>query len=377
MVRKWLVWGVAAVASVAALLVFTSAAPCYACTAQNPPPDCSANVSEMTVERGALDPPWWSWITPRDEESINVFIGMNYNNGVQPLEATYLIQIDDPSFDQALAPESKQITFKLDPSNPNDTQQIRIPLTQVPANDLLITATLALGGQPCQLPQELAGAIKVNDDGPQVWPITPRVCPLAGEERELAFGVLNTSDQRRTYEVVATAENVNGQGGETFNLAAQGATATLPLLTIDPGDTVTVTLNCETFGFCLTGGENRIRLAIRPLAGSDEKFKLAEAASSVTVRAASAECNELEDWWLVMSPLLLGSLIGVPLLLSLLGFGGYKLYHRGPFSTLVSQPEIKEAPKQPKPKPTGEGGGHVGLGPSQKSDGGQGSSRKE
>ncbi|HEY1016926.1 MAG TPA: hypothetical protein VGE07_29705 [Herpetosiphonaceae bacterium] len=377
MVRKWISWAGLAAGILAALVFFAAESTCYACTAQNPPPDCSANLSEMTVEKGALDPPWWAWLTPRDEESITLFIGMNYNNGVQPLEATYDVAIDDPAFDQALPPESRRLTFKLDPDSPNDTQLIRIPLRQIPSGDLRLTATLAGGGQPCQLPQTLEGTVRVNDDGPVVWPITPRACPLAGEERELTFGVLNPSDQQRTYVLSATAENANGQGGETFNLAAQGATATLPPVTIEPGETATVTLDCETFGFCLTGGENTIRLDVRPVAGSDESFAVASAASSVTVRAPAADCNELEDWWLVMSPLLLGSLVGGGLLgLGGLGLGGYKLYN-GRYTTVSGTPLPGQAQRNARPKPSGDGKGSVSTGDSEGKLGGGGHSRKE
>lgn len=349
--RKLLFWAAMLTGAACAGIFSLQPQVCHACTTALPPPSCSINLSGMTVRQGDDNTAWWEIFAPRDEQTLFVHMGLNYNNGANPVAAAYRIEVSDPAVGQALPPESQAVAFQLAGSGTeeaNDTRTIQLPYAQAGPGDITVTARLSDTNDACvDLPPSITTRVRVNQDGPTMWPITPRTCPKAGEKPTLRFGVRNPGSQARTYAVVARA--LNPYGGEVFKLGENGAAeATLPPVTLGPGETAEIEITCETFGFCLTGGENQIEVELTPLAGSDEAFGKAFALSNVTIKDPAADCNEINDYWFIMPPLVLGGLIGAPATVALLG-GGYALRRRWKLVNEPGSPGHGRPPKPPAP----------------------------
>lgn len=354
--RHYLRWNLVAMVvglSAGLLLLLRSPEPCYGCSSPPPPVACHNNLSAMTVRQQDERNVWWDWFDDREEQTLNLYMGMNYVNGSEPFTATYAIAASDPFVDARLEP--REITFDLQPARSagaNDTQIIQVPYGGITNTQQVdITATLVDTNEACPTLQENSTTtVKLNPTGPTVWPIVPRSCPMPGEEPELAFGIRNPSNSEQTYDVVAYSQNTdpyNGSDSDLFSLNGQGGTANLEPVTLKPGETTQVTITCETFGYCQAGGENRVGVEVSPTANS-EQFEVADAWSNVTLRDQSAECPVVNDWWFLPPPWLLPLLIGVPLaLLLLLGGGGYTLYRMRGFTPATGGSE----PQQPRKKP--------------------------
>lgn len=321
--------------------------PCFACTTQ-PPTSCTSNLSAMTVRQNDERKAWWSFLDKREEQTLNVYLGLNYVNGTTPMSGTYVISVDDPVLDAVVTP--KQIAFTLQPVGQRgsfDTHKITIPYSTITGTrDLNVTATLINSNGACDLPPTLNSTVHINQTGPTVWPVVPRTCPVAGEKANLSFGLRNPSDTPQTYNVVARSVNpYGGTASDLFNLNGQGDTANLGPFTLGPGKTEQIKLDCETFGYCMTTGENRVGLEVSPAVNS-EQFNTAEAWSNVTISDPNAPCPVVKDWWFLMPPLVLGLLIGVPLAIAALGgaFAAYKLFYTPP------PPPIRLTPEEQGPR---------------------------
>lgn len=338
--------------------LFIPARPCYACSAQTPPPLCNANMSATTVQHTDTQTAWWNVLAPRPDRTVNVYLGLNHNQGGSP--ATYQYQLDtggdwDPSLAGGLTPITG--TGTLGPAgsaSANNTVKMTIPYSATQTGDLTITATVTSPDCPFQSP--VTTTVRLNDSGPTVWAVTPRTCPEAGDERELTFGVHNPNEDAQTYNVTARAYNpLNGSASEQFNLNGAGSDVTLPPLTVDSDDTEEVKVSCETFGYCVTGGENRVEVQVDPMTGTAEAESDAFEAiawSNVTIRDPETDCAEPEDWWFIMPPFLLGSLIGIPALLTLLGGGTAYAMRQKPY-TPPSQPGFRSGGGRTPPPPKG------------------------
>jgi hypothetical protein len=341
--------------------IMHSAQPCFACTTQ-PPTSCTSNLSAMTVRQNDERKAWWDFLDKREEQTLNVYLGLNYVNGTTPMSGTYEISVDDPILDPVIEP--KQVTFVLQPAGERgsfDTQEITIPYGTITATkDLNITATLMDTNGACDLPPNLTSTVRINPTGPTVWPVVPRTCPVAGEKANLIFGLRNPSDTPQTYNVVARAVNpYGGTDSDLFNLNGQGDTANLGPFTLGPGKTEQIKLDCETFGYCMTSGENRVGLEVTPAVNS-EQFTTAEAWSNVTISDPNTPCPVVKDWWFLMPPLVLAAIIGAIALPLLLGsvFAAYKLFYTPPPPPIRLPPEEQRPPdnRRPPGSDTGEQG---------------------
>jgi hypothetical protein len=359
-------WQLVVLAGVLGTLLFMlhSPEPCYSCSTSPPPPvACQSNMSAMTVRQEDQRDVWWDWFDDREEQTLNIYMGMNYVNGTNPLTATYRINASEPFVDAGLDPN--QVTFDLQNAGgagSNDTQIIKVPYGSVTNTQQIdITATLVDTNQECPtLPETVTTTVRLNPTGPTVWPIVPRSCPMPGEESQLAFGVRNPSDTEQTYNLVAYAENTDpysGENSDVFNLnGTEGGNADLGMMTLEPGQVEQVPITCETFGYCFTGGENRVGIEVSPV-GSGEQFDGAQAWMNVTLRDQEAECPVANDWWFLMPPWLLPLLIGAPLAalllaaLLLVGGGSYTLYKMGGVTPTNGGDGPPPPPKQPRKEP--------------------------
>lgn len=327
-----------------------TAKPCYACNTQ-PPAGCSSAMSASTVRYGDQRTAWWNFLDKREDNKMNMYLGANYVHGTSPAEATYQITTSDPNVEV----EPELVTFNLasaGSAGSNDTKVITVPYTKT--GTFTVTANPVINKGDCQFPPKVT-AFQVNSAGPTVWPIMPRVCPLPDEKPRLVFGVRNSSDKAQTYRLRATASDPFG-GAETYNLNGKGSVADLGTLDVGAGDTEEVEINCETFGACIAGGENYVRLEVSPTAGS-EQFPTAFAESNVSLSAPDAACPKIEDWWFLMSPLLFWSLVGVPIGLVLLGSGAFMAFQKiNPYTGNGHQDSRKKPGTRP---PTGTGAGGV------------------
>lgn len=301
---------------------------CLACSTQavNPPPTCSANMTAMTVRKADDRKAWWNFMDKREDRTMKIYLGLNRNSGNTPVSYEYTITANGGWQPTSIKPITGTGTLGF-PGNANHTLEVTIPYSITDQGDLNLTATV--NSPSCVFtPNTVTTKVRLNDQGPTVWPITSRSCPVAGEKPTFRFGVRNPSDQLQTYNVTARA-NPRFGGDHTPNLGGDGTPSgqeglhQFPDMTLKGGEAKEVQVTCETFGFCLTGSESRVDLEVNPAVGSAEQFSPAIASSNVTIRDPQSVCPALEDWWFIMSPLLFWSLIGVPTALALGGAAWY------------------------------------------------------
>lgn len=308
-----------------ALLMAATSQPCLACTAQTPPSPCGVNLSAITINQNDAKDTWWSFLAPRDERVAHVYLGLNNNQGTSNTSYTYQIVYGgdwDPGVAGVVTPTvgSGQLG-SAGSQKANDTIEISVPYSLTQSGNLVITATVQSTDGLCIFRTPVTTTLRLNDLGPTVWPITPRTCPKAGAKPPLTFGVRNPTSSKETYSVVASAYNpLGGTASDQFSLNGQGATASLEPLTLRPGQSKQIKINCETFGYCITGGENQVRLAVSPASNSAVE---AVAWSNVTIRDPDSVCPEVKDWWFFMPPALMAALIGIPSAAAALGGGAY------------------------------------------------------
>lgn len=307
------------------LLMTATSQPCLACTAQTPPSPCGVNLSAITINQNDAKDAWWSFLAPRDERVAHVYLGLNNNKGTSNTSYTYQIAYGgdwDPGVAGVVTPTVG--SGQLGPAGSqgaNDTIEISVPYSLTQSGNLVITATVQSSDGLCIFRTPVTTTLRLNDLGPTVWPITPRTCPKAGAKPPLTFGVRNPTDSKETYSVVARAYNpLGGTASDQFSLNGQGATVNLEPLTLRPGQSKQVKIDCETFGYCMTGGENQVRLEVSPVSNSDVE---AVAWSNVTIRDPESVCPEVKDWWFFMPPALMAGLIGIPSAAAALGGGAY------------------------------------------------------
>lgn len=309
---------------------------CFACSSDpvNPPPTCSASMSAMTVRKADERKAWWPWsmLDQREERTLKVYLGLNRNSGITPVSYEYTITANGDWQPSTITPITGTGTLGF-PGGANETLEVTIPYSLTDQGTLNLTATVS--SSSCVFtPNTVTSSVQLNKQGPTVWPITSRSCPLAGEKPTFKFGVRNPSDQPQIYSVTARANPQFG-GDHTPNLGGDGTTSgqpglhQFPDMTLKSGEAKEIQITCETFGFCLTGSESRVQLEVNPAAGSAEQFTPAVAASSVTIRAPESVCPALEDWWFIMAPLVLLTLVGLPTALALLGGTAWFVLHSG------------------------------------------------
>lgn len=307
------------------LLMAATSQPCLACTGQAPPSPCGVNLSAITINQNDAKDAWWSFLAPRDERVAHVYLGLNNNKGTSDTSYTYQIAYGgdwDPGVAGVVTPTLG--SGQLGPAGSqkaNDTIKISVPYSLTQFGNLVITATVQSTDGLCIFRTPVTTTLRLNDLGPTVWPITPRTCPKAGAKPPLTFGVRNPTDSTETYNVVAHAYNpLGGTASDQFSINGQGATVNLEPLTLRPGQSKQVKIDCETFGYCMTGGENQVRLEVSPVSNSDVE---AVAWSNVTIRDPESVCPEVKDWWFFMPPALMAGLIGIPSAAAALGGGAY------------------------------------------------------
>lgn len=325
--KRILVAGVPLIAAVLAVLLMMAASsrPCLACGSQTPPSPCGVNLSAMTINQGDQSVPWWNFASPRDEQVAHVYLGLNNNQGTSLTGYTYQIAYGgdwDPAVAGVVTPTIGN--GELGPAGSqqaNETIEISVPYTATQSGNLTITATVQSTDGFCIFRTPVTTTLRINDVGPTVWPVTPRTCPKAGGKPQLTFGIRNPSDQKETYNIVARSYNpLGGTASDQFGLDGQGAVATLAPVTLRPGQSKKIKIDCETFGYCLTGGENQVRVEASPTSNSGTE---AMAWSNVTIRDPSSVCPELKDWWFFMPPALIALLVGVPSAAAAIGGGAY------------------------------------------------------
>lgn len=337
-----------------AVLLATLSQPCLACGSQTPPMPCGVNLSAMTLKQGDDRAAWWDALSPRDDRVIHVYLGLNNNQGSSTSGYTYNISCGgdwDPGVAGVVTPTVG--SGELGPAGSqraNETIEISVPYSTTQIGDLVITATVQSTDGLCIFRQPVTTTVRINEEGPTVWAVTPRTCPKAGAKPQLTFGIRNPNDETETYSVVARSYNpMGGTASDQFNLNGQDAVATLEPLTIRPGQSKKVKIDCETFGYCLTGGENQVRLEVSPT--TNEELK-AVAWSNVTIRDPESVCPEIEDWWFFMPPALAAVLIGVPSAIAALGGGAYVARTRKPKippPTRPNVPKVQAPEREPKP----------------------------
>lgn len=307
------------------LLLAAFSRPCLACGSQTPPSPCGVNLSAMTINQGDDSTPWWNFLSPRDDQVAHIYLGLNNNSGTSQTSYTYQIAYGgdwDPAVAGVVTPTMG--SGDLGPAGSqkaNETIEISVPYSTTQSGDLVITATVQSTDGLCIFRTPVTTTLRINDAGPTVWPITPRTCPKAGAKPQLTFGIRNPNDHSETYNIVARSYNpLGGTASDQFSLDGQGAVATLKPVKLRPGQSKKVKIDCETFGYCLTGGENQVRVEASP-AGNVGGQALAW--SNVTIRDPDSVCPELKDWWFFMPPALLAALIGIPSAVAALGAGAY------------------------------------------------------
>lgn len=301
---------------------------CLACSSQpnNPPPTCSASLTAMTVRKADERKAWWNILDRREDRTLKVYLGLNRNSGNTPVPYAYTIAANGSWLPSAIQPITGTGTLGF-PGNANQTIEVTIPYSVTDQGDLNLIATVS--SPSCVFtPDTVTTSVRLNEQGPTVWPITSRSCPVAGEKPVLRFGVRNPGDQPQTYSIIARANPQFG-GDHTPNLGGEGNPSNqpgihqFPDLTLNPGESKEIQVTCETFGFCLTGSESRVDFEVSPAAGSTEQFNPAIASTSATVRDPQSVCPALEDWWFIMAPWLFWTLVGAPIVVALLGAAWY------------------------------------------------------
>jgi hypothetical protein len=336
--------------------------PCAACTSVTTPGPCSINLSAVTIKQGDTRRAWWNFLAPRADQTVHVYLGINNNQGNGSPQYTYELTYHgdwDPAAAGGITPTMG--VGQLGPAGSqraNTTIEINVPYSATQTGDLILTADVKSVDGLCVFHSPVSTTVRLNQTGPTIWPITPRTCPQAGGKPELTFGVRNPGNIASTYNILARSENpLGGSEADQFSINGQGGQASLPPLTLQPGQTKEVKLTCETFGYCLTGGENRVGIRASPAITTDAPYE-AVAWSSVTIRDPNANCPEIQDWWFLMSPALLALLIGAPTAASALGGGAYWVKHRGnrppPARPPRSKGQITQAPKNEEKGPGGK-----------------------
>ena len=335
---------------------------CFACSSQAvPPPTCSASMSAMTVRKADERKAWWPWsmLDQREERTLKVYLGLNRNSGIVPVNYEYTITANGDWQPSTIKPITGTGTLGF-PGGANETLEVTIPCSLTDEGNLNLTATVS--SSSCVFtPNTVTSSVQLNKQGPTVWPITSRSCPLAGEKPTFKFGVRNPSDQPQIYSVTARANPQFG-GDHTPNLGGDGTTSgqpglhQFPDMTLKGGEAKEIQISCETFGYCLTGSESRVQLEVNPAACSAEQFTPAVAASSVTIRDPQSVCPAIEDWWFIMAPLVLLTLIGVPIALAL-GGGAWYLLRGG--TVIPAKPESGGGPRPPRPTGGSSGQGNT------------------
>ncbi|MBK9095394.1 MAG: hypothetical protein IPM84_22090 [Anaerolineae bacterium] len=355
---------VVAVAGLLGLGLALTAQPqsCAACTEATVPGPCGVNLSAVTIKQGDARRVWWNFLAPRADQTVHVYLGINNNTGNGSPQYTYQLSYYgdwDPAAAGGITPTMG--AGQLGPagsSKANTTIEINVPYSSTQTGDLILTADVQSVDGLCVFHSPVSTTVRLNQTGPTVWPITPRTCPQAGGKPELAFGVRNPGNTASTYNILARAENPQGGSeADQFSINGQGGQASLPPLTLRPGETKEVKLTCETFGYCFTGGENRVGIRASSAITTDAPYE-AVAWSSVTIRDPNANCPEIQDWWFLMSPALLALLIGAPTAASALGGGAYWVTHRGskppPSPPQRSKGQITQPPQIEPKKPGGK-----------------------
>jgi hypothetical protein len=338
----WLI--VVAGVVVLGLLVVLDSKPCYACSTVTVPPPCTTNLSALTVKQGDTRKVWWNFLDSRDPYTLNLYMGLNNNSGVGTANYDYRVSGQWDS-GQSVVVTPTLISGVLDTAGSRDanrSHQLTVTYAPTQTGTFNLMATRLDGGGACILPESASTQVRVNPSGPTLWPITPRTCPMAGQKQNLTFGLRNPNEQPQTYAVTAIAENPFDV--EKMSLNDQGGAADLGQMTLAPGETREIKITCETFGYCLTGSENKVRIKAVPIGGSAPPVE-ALASANVTLRDPNAFCPDLSDWWFVMSPLVLAALIGTPTLLGAGLAGGIIASRRGPKPQVASRPEGRRMPE--------------------------------
>lgn len=331
--------------------------PCYACASQTPPPTCSTNMSAMTMRQADDPQPWWNFaanmVDQREPQTIRIYLGINMNGGVSEVPYSYEINASGDWLPSMAFPITG--TGVLSPRVRNQTVLIELPYTENDVGALNLTANVIAtdANNPCDFtPNPATSQVQLNPTGPTVWPITSRACPLPGEKQVFRFGVRNPSNSEQNYSVAAQA--ITHFGGEHTPILNENqgdpGTAQLPMLTLKPNESQQIEISCETFGFCLTGSESSVALDVQPVPGGAEDFPGASAVSNITLRDPDTTCVAPEDWWSILSPFLLGLMIGVPLLMAAIGGGGLWYANRSK-PRQPPPPEPPQSGRKTEPRP--------------------------
>lgn len=330
---------------------------CFACTVPSnpPPPDCSANMTALTMRQADEQQPWWRLFAPREDRVVKVYLGMNVNNASSDIPYEYTLTPSGNWTPNSITPITG--TGILKATSPITTIEITLPYTSTDLGDLNLQAQI--DSPDCTFnPPNLSATVRLNKQGPTVWPVTSRTCPVAGEKPTLVFGVKNPNDQPQTYNITALANSKYG-GDHTAILndnQAQPGARTFDPMTLKPGEATRIDITCETFGFCLVGSEIQVDLKVEPAPG-EAAFAPAIASSNVTIRDSKVPtCPILEDWWALMPPMLFGILVGVPIALAL-GGGAWYLLRGG--TVIPAKPESGGGPRPPRPTGGSSGQGNT------------------
>lgn len=345
------IWFIGGAVGLLTILLLVQPETCYACGSQTPPPTCTANMSSMTMRQGDNQQPWWgalaNLLDRREEQTVRVYLGLNMNGGATDAPYTYEIVADGDWMPQGTFPITG--TGVLTPRQRNQTIQIDLPYTQSDAGTLKLTATV---DSACSFaPAPATTQVQLNPTGPTVWPITSRACPVAGDKQVFRFGVRNPANSTQSYIVRARARTQFGGEHTPILNENQGdpGSAQLPMLTLGPNESRRIEVTCETFGFCLTGSESKVELDVQPLPGGAEDFPGAVATSNITLRDPETTCVAPEDWRSILSPLLLGLMVSVPLLLATVGGGAWYTTRRRNDPFPPPPPDDRLPPKKPRP----------------------------
>lgn len=319
-------------------------APCYAC-GNSTAKACSVNLSGFTLHKGDPSREWWQ-VFKSDDHTMKAYLAMNHNSGFGAVPFEYEIQVggdwDPNKAGKGVTPVRGSGSLGAPgASDANQVIEITIPYSDSFEGNVVVTATVksispnnpaancnfSATGTANQT--QINTKLKIDKEGPTVWPILPTSCPVAGEKPTLTFGVRNYSGQSQTYNVSARALNegsqqqnefftINGQEG-VFTANQQGANREIAIktLTLGPWQTELVKLTCETFGHCVPGATNQVNLRVKSASGGNNAFE-SNATTGLIIRNPNTTCPSTEDWGTVMPPWLAGTLAGLTTLI-----GGY------------------------------------------------------
>jgi hypothetical protein len=321
-------------------------APCYSCgnaTAKA----CSVNLSGFTLRKGDPSREWWQAFKS-DDHTMKAYLALSHNSGAGTAPFEYEIQVggdwDPNKVGKGITPiKGSGMLGSPGASDANQVIEIVIPYTDSFEGDVVMTATVksinpANPSANCNFSAsasvtgnqtQISTKLRIDKDGPTAWPVLPTTCPVAGEKPTLTFGVRNYSSQSQTYNVSAIALNegsqqqnefftINGQQG-VFTANQQGANREIAIktLTLGPWQTELVKLTCETFGYCVPGATNQVKLRVKSASGGNNAFE-SSATTGLIIRDPNTQCPSVEDWGTVMPPWLAGTLAGLTTLI-----GGY------------------------------------------------------